>query len=189
MEYHTQTCLKGVLVFQAELYLPPIVQMSWSWRKYDKKLWVTWRRLGVTYCTESLSIVKCERSGWMFKWKTVVGVKNVQGKEWGSSYDFPSTAIMKRLIIVYRPKAWTMWGSLDFQSQLPSAYVLNIQLESLLWSVRSGSAETTSQILVVCYGSTPGLKRISLQERITTLDTSGALCRFGTEGRDKELAY
>ena len=40
-----------------------------------------------------------------------------------------------------------------------------------------------------CYGPRPGLRQISLQERITTLDTSGALCRFGTEGRDKELAY
>ena len=40
-----------------------------------------------------------------------------------------------------------------------------------------------------CYGYTPGLKRISLQERIATLDTSGALCRFGTEGRIEGLAY
>ena len=40
-----------------------------------------------------------------------------------------------------------------------------------------------------CYGPRPGLRQISLQERIATIDTSGALCRFGTEGRDQELAY
>ena len=37
------------------------------------------------------------------------------------------------------------------------------------------------------YGSTPGLKRISLQERIATLDTLGALADEGLKGGIRSL--
>ena len=40
-----------------------------------------------------------------------------------------------------------------------------------------------------CYGPRPGSRQISLQERIATLDISGALCKLGTEGRGKGLTY